>query len=179
MVNADSPLVLQHVVGLRLGTPIDLSSSLPTADLDRTLCDNSFLPSLIRKRRWYWSEINPILQKWQSIHDTKCLECNRVIPINMARHLRLEHMTCQCFWRCPVASCPSWFASEFDGKVQRGPWLLLLQMFMPIWIGMVWPSLVLRSDKTFRPGFTDGHRTRKEIRTGTTQRLRHHRQSGI
>ena len=31
MVNADSPLALQHVVGLRLGTPVDLSSSLPPA----------------------------------------------------------------------------------------------------------------------------------------------------
>ena len=116
MVNADSPLVLQHVVGLRLGTPVDLSSSLPPAELDRALCDNSVLPSLIRKKRSYWSEINPILQKWQSINDTKCPECNRVIPINMARHLRLEHTNSQCFWRCPVTSCSSWFASEFEGK---------------------------------------------------------------
>ena len=61
-------------------------------------------------------EINPILQKWQSINDTRCLECARVIPVNMARHLRLDHTTCQCFWRCPVACCPRWFASEFDGK---------------------------------------------------------------
>ena len=116
MVNVDSPLVLQHVVGLRLGTPVDLSSSLPPADLDHALCDNSVLPSLIRKKISYWSEINPILQKWQRINDTKCPECNRVIPINMARHLRLEHTTCQCFWRCPIANCPSWFASEFEGK---------------------------------------------------------------
>ena len=51
MVNTDSPLALQHVVGLRLGTPIDLSSSLPPPDLDRALCDNLVLPSLIRKRK--------------------------------------------------------------------------------------------------------------------------------
>ena len=116
MVNADSPLALQHVVGLRLGTAVDLSSSLPLPDLDRALCDNSVLPSLIRRRKAYWTEINPILQKWQSVNETKCPECGRVIPINMARHLRLEHATCQCFWRCPVACCPRWLTSEFNGK---------------------------------------------------------------
>ena len=39
-----------------------------------------------------------------------------MIPNNMSRHIRLEHATCQCYWRCPVASCPGWFASEFEGK---------------------------------------------------------------
>ena len=34
----------------------------------------------------------------------------------MSRHLRLSHTTCQCFWRCPVSSCPAWFASELFGK---------------------------------------------------------------
>ena len=34
----------------------------------------------------------------------------------MSRHLRLSHTTCQCFWRCPVSSCPTWFASELYGK---------------------------------------------------------------
>ena len=116
MVNADSPLGLQHVVGVQLRTPIDLSSSLPVADLDRALCDNSVTLCLIRKRKAYWSEINPILEKRQSVNDTKCPECDQVIPINMARHLRLEHTFCQCVWRCPVANCPSWFASEFNGK---------------------------------------------------------------
>ena len=48
MVNADSPLAL-HVVGLRLGTPVDLSSSLPPADLDRALCDNSVDITLTKK----------------------------------------------------------------------------------------------------------------------------------
>ena len=112
-VKADSPLALQNVVGLRLGTAVDLSSSLPPPDLDLAFCDNLVLQSLIRRRKAYWTEINPILHKWQSVNETKCPECDRVIPINMARHLRLEHATCQCFWRCPVASCPRWFASEF------------------------------------------------------------------
>ena len=116
MVNADSPLGLQHVVGLRLGTPVDLSYSLPASDLDRALCVNSVTPCLIRKRKAYWAEINPILEKWPSVNDTKCPECDQVVPRNMARHLRLEHTFCQCVWRCPVANCPSWFTSEFDGK---------------------------------------------------------------
>ena len=60
MVNADSPLALQRVVGLRLGTPIDLSSSLPPPDFER---HGSVLPSLIRRRRAYLMEIDPILHK--------------------------------------------------------------------------------------------------------------------
>ena len=40
-VNATSPVVLQHVVGLTLGTAVDLSSSLPPANLERALCGNS------------------------------------------------------------------------------------------------------------------------------------------
>ena len=27
-----------------------------------------------------------------------------------------RHTTCQCFWRCPVSSCPAWFASELYWK---------------------------------------------------------------
>ena len=162
MVNANSPLALQHVVGLRLGSPVDLSSSLPLADLDRALCDNSVLLSLIRKRKSYWSEINPILQKWQSINDTKCPECTRVIPNNITRHLQLKHTTCQ------TERVRRKGSSGGDTPFQRGPWLLLLRMFAPIRIGMVWPSFVLRPERKFRPSFMDGHHTRTEIRTGTT-----------
>ena len=104
------------MVGLSLGPAVDLSSSLLPPDLDRALCNNSVLPTSIRRRRAYWSEINPILQKWQSINDARCPECNRLIRVNMSRHLRLSHTTCQCFWRCPVPSCPMWFASELNGK---------------------------------------------------------------
>ena len=86
-VNADSPMVLQHVVGLTLGPAVDLSSSLPPPDLDRALGHNSVLPTLIRRRRAYWAEINPILQKWQSINDARCPECERLIYLNMSRHL--------------------------------------------------------------------------------------------
>ena len=34
----------------------------------------------------------------------------------MSRHLRLSHTSCQCFWCCPVPSCPMWFASELNRK---------------------------------------------------------------
>ena len=115
-VDADSPVVLQHVVGLSLGPAVDLSSSLPPTNLALALCDNSVLPTLTRRRRAYWAEINPILRKWQSINDARCPACDRLIRINMSRHLRLSHTFCQCFWRCPVPSCPMWFTSELDGN---------------------------------------------------------------
>ena len=115
-VNADSPVVLQHAVGLSLGPAVDLSSSLPSPDLDRALCRNSVLPTLTRRRRSYWAEVNPILRRWQHVNDAKCPVCDGLIRVNMYRHLRLSHTTCQCFWRCPVPNCPTWFASELYGK---------------------------------------------------------------
>ena len=42
--------------------------------------------------------------------------CEGFIKINMSRHIRYSHTTYQCFWRCPVPSCPAWFASAFLGK---------------------------------------------------------------
>ena len=104
------------MVGLSLGPAANLSSSLPPADLALALCDNSVLPTLGLGRRDHWDEINPILRKWQSINDARCPECDRLIRVNMSRHLWISHTTCQCFWRCPVPSCPMWFASELDGK---------------------------------------------------------------
>ena len=115
-VDAESPVDLQHVVGLSLGPAANLSSSLPPADLALALCDNSVLPTLGLGRRDYWDEINPILRKWQSINDARCPECDRLIRVNMSRHLQLSHTTCQCFWHGPVPSCPMWFASELNGK---------------------------------------------------------------
>ena len=115
-LNANSPVVLQHVVGLTLGTAVDLSSSLPAANLERALCRNSILPTLNKRRNSYWSEINPILERWQDVHGTNCPVCKGLVRVNMSRHLRLSHTTCQCFWRCPVSRCPAWFASELFGK---------------------------------------------------------------
>ena len=115
-VNADSPVVLQHVVGLSFGPAVDLISSLPSPDLDWALCRNSVLPTLTRRRRSYWAEVNPILRRWQNVNDAKCPVCDGLIRVNMSRHLRLSHTICQCFWRCPVPSCPTLFASELYGK---------------------------------------------------------------
>ena len=72
IVDAESPVLLQHVVGLSLGPAVDLSSSLPPNDLALALCDNSVLPTMTKRRRAYWTEINPILRKWQSINDARC-----------------------------------------------------------------------------------------------------------
>ena len=115
-VDANSPVVLQHVVGLTMGPAVDLSSSLPAPNLERALCRNSVVPTLNKRRGSYWSEVNPILQRWQNVNDAKCPVCDGLIRVNMSRHLRLSHTTCQCFWRCPVSSCPAWFASELYGK---------------------------------------------------------------
>ena len=50
------------------------------------------------------------------MNDANCPVCKGLVRVNMSRHLRLLHTTCQCFWRCPVSSCPAWFASELFGK---------------------------------------------------------------
>ena len=79
-VNANSPVVLQHVVGLTLGPAVDLTSSLPAPNLERALCRNSVLPTLNKRRGSYWSEVNPILQRfWQNVlfRAAKCPVCDR------------------------------------------------------------------------------------------------------
>ena len=114
--DATSPVDLQHVVGLSLGPAANLSSSLPPENLALSLCVNSVVPTLGLGRKAYWEEVNPILRKWQSVNDGRCPECARSIRVNMSRHLRLSHTICQCFWRCPVPTCPMWFASELNGK---------------------------------------------------------------
>ena len=95
----------------------NLSSSLPPVNLALALCDNSVLPTLGLGRWDYWDEINPILRKWQSINDARCPECDRLIRVNMSCHLRLSHMTCQCFWRCPVPSFPCGLLRSLMGRI--------------------------------------------------------------
>ena len=107
---------LQHVVGLSLGSAENLSSTLPQDELHLALCDNSLRPTLTLGRQDYWSEITPILRKWQSVNDAACPYCNRLIRVNMSRHLRASHTHNQCYWRCLVATCPMWFSSELNGK---------------------------------------------------------------
>ena len=115
-VDAESPVDLQHVAGLSLGSATNLSSTLPPEGLDFALCDKSLRPTLGLGRQDYWAEVTPILRQWKSVNDASCPSCNRVIRVNMARHLRASHTQCQCFWCCPVTTCPMWFSSELNGK---------------------------------------------------------------
>ena len=57
-VDAESPVDLQHVVGLSLGPTTNLSSSLPLS-----LCEKSVVSTLGLGRRAYWDEVNPILRE--------------------------------------------------------------------------------------------------------------------
>ena len=50
------------------------------------------------------------------MNDTGCPHCHRVIRVNMSRYLRASHTDNQCFWRCPVSTCPMWFSSALNGK---------------------------------------------------------------
>ena len=115
-VDGASPADLQHVVGLSLGSAENLSSTLLPDELHLALCDNSLRPTLTLGRSDYWSEITPILRKWQSVNDAACPSYDRLIRVNMSCHLRASHTENQCYWRCPVATCPMWFSSELNGK---------------------------------------------------------------
>ena len=88
-------------------------STTCTAD---EICENSLRPTLIADRRVYWAEVTPLLQRWQSMNNTGCPHCHRVIRVNMSRHLRASHTDNQCFWRCPVSTCHMWFSFELNGK---------------------------------------------------------------
>ena len=73
-------------------------------------------PTLIADRRAYWSEVTPLLRKWQNVNDTACSHCHRIIRVNMSRHLCASHTDNQCYWRFLVSTCPMWFSSELNGK---------------------------------------------------------------
>ena len=75
-VDAESPVDLQHVVGLSLGSAMNLSSTLPPEGLDFTLCNNSLCPTLGVGCQDYWAEITPILRRWQSVYDASCPSCH-------------------------------------------------------------------------------------------------------
>ena len=111
-MDAESRADLQHVIGLSG----NLSSTLPPEGRHLALCDKSLRPTLGLGRQDYWAEVTPILRKWQSMNDASCPFCLLVIWVNMARHLRASHTDCQCFWHCPVSTCPMWFSSELNGK---------------------------------------------------------------
>ena len=73
------PADIQHVIGLRLGPAENLGSILPREDLHLSLCENSLRPTLIADRRIYWAEVTPLLQRWQSVNNTGCPHCHRMI----------------------------------------------------------------------------------------------------
>ena len=99
-----------------MGSAENLNSTLPQDELHLALCDNSLRPTLTVGRQDYWTEITPILRKWQCVNDAACPYCNRLIRVNMSRHLQASHTENQCYWRCPVTTCPMWFTSELNGK---------------------------------------------------------------
>ena len=111
-----SPADLQHVVGLSLGAAENLGSAPPQEELHLALCDRSLRPTLTAGRQDYWTEITPILRKWQCVNDDACPHCSCLIWVNMSRHLRASHTDNQCYWHCPVTTCPMWFTSELNGK---------------------------------------------------------------
>ena len=107
---------LRHHASLSLGPALDMASWVPEPNMERVLCPASLADTLGLQEREYWDELNPILKKWKSVNNSKCPECNRLIKVNMGRHLRLMHSTYVCFWRCPVLSCYLWFTSELNAK---------------------------------------------------------------
>ena len=112
----DIKIDLRHVVTLRLGPAVDMGHNLSPLDLALALCPNSLAPTLGLHRWAYWEEVNPLLQEWTKVNNTKCPECDRLICVNMSRHLRLMHTAHMCYWRCPIPDCPLWFRSELNGK---------------------------------------------------------------
>ena len=113
----DVRIDLRHVVTLQLGPATDMGNYLPPPDLERALCRKPLAPTLGLQRQDYWEEVSPLLEEWKSVNTSKCPKCDRVIRVNMARHLHLVHTTYVCFWRCPVSTCPLWFASELNGNM--------------------------------------------------------------
>ena len=95
-----------------------MGNDLPPPDRARTLCSKPLTSTLGLQRKDYWEEVTPLLVGGDclSMNDSKCPNCDRVIRVNMARHLRLCHTTYVCFWRCRVSTCPLWFTSELNGK---------------------------------------------------------------
>ena len=107
---------LRHHVSLSLGPELDMANWVPEPNMEKALCPSSLADTLGLQRREYWEELNPILKQWKSVNNSRCPECDRLIKVNMGRHIRLMHTTYVCFWRCPVMSCSLWFTSELNTK---------------------------------------------------------------
>ena len=114
-VGSEVRIDLRHFITLQLGPATDISEDCPQPGLALELCNKPLTPTLLLQQKDYWEEINPLLARWKNVNDSKCPECSWSIRLNMARHIRLCHMTYVCFWRCSVSTCPLWFTSELNG----------------------------------------------------------------
>ena len=178
---------LRHHVSLSLGSAVDMTNWVPETHLEKALCPSSLAGTLGLQRRDYWEELNPILEKWISVNNTRCPECARQIRVNMARHLRLVHTTDVCFWRCPVLSCSFWFMSEINAKDHienihhfrqgRGnSFYESLQKYGLEWFGSVG---FLRRTETGVPGVVDGLGVSTPVRSGAEESLHHYKEPGV
>ena len=107
---------LRHHVSLSLGPALDMANWVPEPNMEKAMCPAYLADTLGLQRREYWDKLNPILRKWKSVNNSNCPECNRLIKVNMGRHIRLMHSTYVCFWRCLVMNCSLWFTSELNAK---------------------------------------------------------------
>ena len=98
----DVRIDLHHVVTLRLGSVVDMGHDLPPPDLALALCPNSLALTLGLQRRAYWNEVNPLLQQWKNVNNSRCPECDRLIRVNMSRHLCLMHTTHLAHYGSPL-----------------------------------------------------------------------------
>ena len=151
ILNANSPVVLQHVVGLSLGTAADLSSSLPADNLDQLLCRNSVLPTLKKRQNSYWAEIHPILEQWRDVNGATCPVCKGFVRVNMSRHLRLSHTHLSVFLALPCSELPGVVCFSIPGKGPLGgdtwffggTWLVISRVFASVWPRVVWSPVFL------------------------------------
>ena len=143
ILNANSPVVLQHVVGLSLGTAADLSSSVPADNLDHLLCRNSVRPTLKKKQYSYWAEIHPILEKWRGVNGSTCPVCQGFVKY-VASSTALTY-DLSVFLALPCSELPGVVCFSIPGKGSfggdtwffRGTWLVISRVFASVWPGVV------------------------------------------
>ena len=65
---------LRHHVSLYLGPAVDMTNWLPETHLKKALCPSSLTNTLGLQRCDYWEELNPIIDKWRRVNNTRCPE---------------------------------------------------------------------------------------------------------
>ena len=134
-VDAESPVDLQHVVGLSLGPAANLSLTLPPADLALALCDNSLLPTLTLSRRDYWDYWDDYWDEKMAVHKRRQMPGMR--PANPSKYvappMALTHVL-PVFLALPRSVMPDvvCFRAQRKGSFRadpqfhRGTWLFIL-----------------------------------------------------